>query len=65
MSSPDLLRRLELLYGLAFVARLVNVGEEALRVAARGGEPPRKIVVKLHLRAGRVEETMVESWHPV
>ena len=59
-----MLSRLERLYGSAFVHRLVVVGEEALRVAARGGEAPREIVVKLQLRAGQVVLTMVESWQP-
>ena len=65
MSPPDLLRRLEDLYGHAFLARLAAVGEEALRVAERSGEAPREILVKLQLRDGKVEQTMVESWHPV
>jgi len=66
-SAPDhdLLSRLEALYGRAFLRRLVVSGEEAMRVAARGGEPPPEIIARVKLRDGRAVLATVEAWRPI
>ena len=66
MTAPDteLLRRLDRLYGRAFLRRLVAVAEQAEHEASTGGEPTDEIVARLRLRDGRVVRTMVEPWRP-